>query len=52
MNASHRLERIELLTRQISDLEETIFGLTRQKPDYNRLLGIPGIGRILALTIL
>jgi transposase len=52
MNASQRLERIELLTRQISDLEETILGLTRQKADYNSLLAIPGIGRILALTIL
>ena len=52
MNASHRLDRIKLLTRQISDLEETILDLTRQKADYNRLLAIPGIGRILALTIL
>jgi len=52
MNAHHRLERIELLTRQIADLEATILDLTRQKDDYRRLLGIPGIGRILALSIL
>ena len=52
MNASLRLERIELLTRQIADLEETILDLTKQKDDYKRLLRIPGIGRILALTVL
>lgn len=52
MNASHRLERIELLTCQITELEETILDLTRQKDDYRRLLRIPGIGRILALSIL
>lgn len=52
MNASQRLERIELLSHQITELEETILDLTRQKADYKRLLPIPGIGRILALTIL
>jgi transposase len=52
MNASHRLARVELLTRQITDLEETTPDLTRQEDDYRRPLGIPGIGRILALTTL
>jgi transposase len=52
MNASQKLERIELLTRQITELEQTILDLTRQKTDYKRLLGIPGIGKIVALTIL
>jgi transposase len=52
INASHRLERIELLSKQITQLEQTIVELTRQKGDYKRLLGIPGIGPILALTIL
>jgi transposase len=52
MNASQKLERIELLSSQITELEQTILGLTRQKTDYKRLLRIPGIGKILALTIL
>jgi len=52
MNATQKLQRIELLTRQITELEQTILDLTKQKPDYKRLLRIPGIGKILALTIL
>jgi len=52
MNASLQLERIEWLSKQITELEETILDLTTQKADYKRLLGIPGIGKILALTIL
>ena len=52
MNASHQLERIDLLSRQILELEQRIVELTRGKADYKRLLGIAGIGRILALTIL
>jgi len=51
LNASQQLERIELLTRQIADLEQTILGLTKENGDYKRLLTIPGIGKILALTI-
>lgn len=52
MNASLQLERIGLLSKQIAQLEEAIFNLTKQKADYKRLLCIPGIGRLLALTIL
>jgi len=52
MNASQQLERIHLLTKQITELEQTILDSTRAKSDYKRLLAIPGLGRILALTIL
>lgn len=52
ISASHQIERIELLSRQIEELEQQILDLTRDKADYKRLLKIAGIGRILALTIL
>ena len=52
MSASHQLERIDLLTRQIQELEQQVLDLTCDKADYKRLLRISGIGRILALTIL
>ena len=52
MTASHQLERIHLLSRQILELEQQILDLTRKKADYKRLLTIAGIGKILALTIL
>lgn len=51
-SASQQLERIELLSRQIAELERQILDLTRNKADYKRLLEVAGIGRILALTIL
>lgn len=52
LSASHQLERIDLLSRQIQELEQQILDQTRDKADYKRLLEIAGIGKILALTIL
>ena len=52
MTASQQLQRIDLLSKQIAELEQQILELTRDKADYKRLLKISGIGRILALTIL
>lgn len=52
MSASHQLERIELLSKQIAQLEQQALKLSKQKADYKRLVDISGIGRILALTIL
>jgi transposase len=52
MSASQQLERIDLLSRQIQELEQQILDLTRDNADYKRLLMIAGIGKILALTIL
>lgn len=51
-SASLQLQRIDLLSSQIQQLEQQILDLTRDKVDYKRLLKISGIGRILALTIL
>ena len=52
LSASQQLERIELLSTQIRELEQQILDLTGDKADYKRLLAISGIGKILALTIL
>jgi len=52
LSASQQIERIELLSKQIAELEQQILGLTRNNADYKRLLRISGIGKILALTIL
>jgi transposase len=52
ISATQQLERIELLSKQIQQLEQQILDLTRGKADYKRLLAVAGIGRILALTIL
>ncbi|HYX72842.1 MAG TPA: IS110 family transposase, partial [Nitrososphaera sp.] len=52
ISSSHQIERVELLSRQIQEIEQQIIDLTRNEADYKRLLKIPGIGRILALTIL
>jgi transposase len=50
--ASQQLERIELLSRQIAQLEHQALELSAHRGDYKRLLDISGIGKILALTIL
>jgi transposase len=52
LSASQQIERIELLSKQIAELEQQILGLTRNNADYKRLLRISGIGKVLALPIL
>lgn len=52
LQAAQRLARIDLLTRQLAELERTILEPTREPADDQRLLGLPGIGKLLALTIL
>jgi len=44
-------EQIRLLHRQINDLEKTLHPKLIPNPDIQRLLWIPGIGKILAFTI-
>lgn len=51
-SASQQLERINLLSSQIAELEQQILLLTQDRDDYKRLLDISGIGKMLALTIL
>lgn len=52
MTASHQLERIDPLSKQIADLQQQFLDLTRDNADYRRLMRIPAIGKILALRIL
>jgi len=52
LHAEQQLQRIRLYTEQIEKLETQIFATTRECPDYDRLITIPGIGKILAITIL
>jgi transposase len=49
--AQLQLEHIEALNRSISRIEKAVLGCARELPLYEKLLTIPGIGRILAMTI-
>jgi transposase len=45
------LSVVKHLSEQIQRLEKAILKIGRIKPEFNKLLTIPGIGKILALTI-
>ena len=44
-------EHIGALDKSLSRIEKAVLGCTREIPMYDKLLTIPGIGRILAMTI-
>jgi transposase len=46
------IEMIRFLTKQIHQIENAVVGEVKLKPQYEKLLTVPGIGRILALTIM
>ena len=46
------IERIHFFTRQVKILEEIILGTVEDQPTFELLQTIPGIGKILALTVL
>jgi transposase len=46
------IEMIRFLRKQIQQLENAVLREARLKPEYEKLLTVPGIGRILALTIM
>jgi transposase len=46
------IERVELLTRQVSCMEKEILSQVKGRQDFTNLMTIPGIGKVLALTIL
>lgn len=46
------IEMIRFLTKQIHQIEEAVLGEAKLKPEYEKLLSVPGIGKILALTIM
>jgi transposase len=52
VKATLELQRIELLTEQIRLIEKALFERARQDSKFTLLQTIPGIGDILALTIL
>lgn len=52
LNAQQQLSRINLYSEQISVLEQQILAATRSSDAFRRLQNIPGLGVILALTIL
>jgi transposase len=45
-------ESIDYLTRKIRTIEQVIEGKVELKASYQQLLSIPGVGRVLALTIM
>ena len=49
--AQVQLEHIEALGRSISRMEKAVLDCAQELPLYEKLLSLPGIGRILALTI-
>ncbi|MEJ2684899.1 MAG: transposase [Candidatus Sulfobium sp.] len=45
-------ETIDYMTRKIKSIEKTVEGKIELSPSYRQLLSIPGVGKILALTIM
>lgn len=52
LSGSISKDTIDYLTRQIRKIERTVEGKVRLSPAYRFLLTIPGVGKILALTIM
>jgi transposase len=50
-NSLLQLERVDFYTRQIKTLEKTILGTVEDELAFELLTTIPGVGKILALTI-
>lgn len=46
------IEMIRFLTKHIHLIERTVLAEAELKPEYEKLLTVPGIGKILALTIM
>jgi len=46
------IEIIRFLTKQIRQIESAVLAEAKLKPEYEKLLTVPGIGKILALTIM
>jgi transposase len=46
------IESILFLTKQIREIENIVLKEVKLRPEYEKLLTVPGIGRILGLTIM
>jgi transposase len=51
LHGQHELQRIDLYTQQIDTLESQLLATVQDRPEFHRLLTIPGLGKILAMTI-
>ena len=51
LSAQVQLEHIEALDRSISRIEKAVLGCAREIPLYEKLLTLPGVGKILGMTI-
>lgn len=51
LHGQQELARIDLYTQQIATLETQILATVQDRPEFHRLLTVPGIGKILAMTI-
>jgi len=49
--AQVQLEHIEALARSISRMEKAVLACARELPLYAKLLSLPGVGKVLGLTI-
>jgi len=49
--AQVQVEHLQALEQSIHRIEKAVLGCARELPLYDRLLSLPGIGRILAMTI-
>jgi transposase len=51
LHGEHELQRIDLDTQQITTLESHLLTTVQHRPELHRLLTIPGLGTILAMTL-
>src|SRR5690349_18421739 len=51
LRAQEQTKQIESLNESISKIEKAVLGCAREIPLYTRLSTLPGIGRILSMTI-
>ena len=52
LTARNNISTIRFLDNKIKDIENDILSHTRLKPEFKKLLTMPGIGKILGLTIM
>jgi transposase len=51
LHGQHELQRIDLYNQQIATLESHLLATVQDRPEFHRLLSIPGVGKILAMTL-
>ena len=52
MTGSNHISVIKFLDNKIEEIENEVLSHAKLKPEFNKLLTIPGIGKILGLTIM